>query len=231
MYNAKKFNQKCEIVMKKFNLFNEIITSDKQELLKAIHSTRRFGITIRGDIVYAPFQDNAILIYEGQHTPRPTNALMPSKPQTLEEIMGKNYQIVEDDNRVLIKAFSNWQELIKINTQRASYDDTTHDGVDRFADDDLEEIGWQAVEFSIPYRVLVEILEEKAQGTLLCIEREEPSYQFSGLGFIDDHKEAYEILFTYAQSKIKDVITHNENFKDEYLSDDQLEALEFFKLR
>ncbi len=231
MYNAKKFNNECEIVMKKFNLFNEIITSDKQELLKAIHSTRRFGITHTGAIVYAPFEETVILIYEGQHTPKQANALMPSKPLSLEEIMGKNYQIVEDDNRVLIKAFSNWQELIKINSPRASYDDTTNDGVDRFADDNLEEIGWQAVEFSIPYRVLVEILEEKAQGTLLCIEREEPSYQFSGLGFIDDNKEAYQILFEYAQRKIKEVITHNENFKDEFLSDDQLEALEFFKLR
>ena len=231
MYNAKKFNKECERVMKKFNLFNEIITCDKQALLKAIHSTRLFGITIKGEIVYAPFQANEILIYEGQHTPKPTNALMPSKPQTLEEIMGKNYQVLEDDNRVLIKAFSNWQELIKVNTQRASYDDTTNDGVDRFADDNLEEIGWQAVEFSIPYRVLVEILEERVSGTIFCIEKEEPAYQFSGLGFIDDNKEAYDTLFEYAKSKIKDVITHNENFKDEYLSDDQLEALEFFKLR
>ncbi len=217
--------------MKQFNLFNEIITCNRQELLKAINTTRLFGITTKGEIVYAPYKENEILIYEGQHTPKPTNALMPSKAQSLEEIMGKNYQVLEDDNRVLIKAFANWQELIKVNAERASYDDTTSDGVDRFTDEDLEEIGWQAVEFSIPYRVLVEILEERVSGTIFCIEKEEPSYQFSGLGFIDNNKEAYEVLFEYAKSKIKDVITHNENFKDEYLSDDQLEALEFFKLR
>ena len=217
--------------MKQFNLFNEIITCNRQELLKAINTTRLFGITTKGEIVYAPYKENEILIYEGQHTPKPTNALMPSKAQSLEEIMGKNYQVLEDDNRVLIKAFANWQELIKVNAERASYDDTTSDGVDRFTDEDLEEIGWQAVEFSIPYRVLVEILEERVSGTIFCIEKEEPSYQFSGLGFIDNNKEAYEVLFEYAKSKIKDVITHNENFQDKYLSDDQLEALEFFKLR
>jgi len=217
--------------MKKFNLFNEIITADKQELLKAINSTRLFGINTKGEVMYAPYKENEILIYEGQHTPKPTNALMPSKPQTLEEMMGKNYQILIDDDRVLIKAFSNWQELIGVNINRASYDDTTGDGVDSFTDEGLESIGWQAVEFSIPYRVLVEVLEEEVDGTVFCIEKEEPSYQFSGLGFVDDNVKAYEVLFNYAQKKVKEVITHNADYQEEYLSDDQLEALEFFKLR
>ena len=217
--------------MKKFNLFNEIITTSRQELLKAINSTRLFGINIKGEVLYSPFKENEILIYEGKHTPKPVNALMPAKPQSLEEIFGKNYQILEDDNRILIKAFANWQELIGVNTPRASYDDTTNDGVDLFSNEDLEELGWQATEFSIPYRVFVELLEEKCAGTILCIEKEEPSYQFSGLGFIEDNKEAYKVMFDFAKSKINDVITHNENFKDEFLSDDQIEALEYFKLR
>jgi len=217
--------------MKKFNLFNEIITTSRQELLKAINSTRLFGINIKGEVLYSPFKENEILIYEGKHTPKPVNALMPAKPQSLEEIFGKNYQILEDDDRILIKAFANWQELIGVNTPRASYDDTTNDGVDLFSNEDLEELGWQATEFSIPYRVFVELLEEKCAGTILCIEKEEPSYQFSGLGFIEDNKEAYKVMFDFAKSKINDVITHNENFKDEFLSDDQIEALEYFKLR
>ena len=217
--------------MKIFNLFNEIITANKQELQKAINSTRLFGINIQGEIVYAPFEAQEILIYQGQHTPQPINALMPAKAQTIEELMGKNYQVLIDDDRVLIKAFSNWQELIGINMPRASYDDTTSDGLDRFSEDSLEDIGWQAAEFDIPYRALVEILEDKCEGTILCIEQEEPSYQFSGLGFITDEKCAQETLFAYCKRKINEIITHNENFKDEYLSDDQIEALEFFKLR
>ncbi len=217
--------------MKIFNLFNEIITANKYELQKAINSTRLFGINIKGEIVYAPFKEQEILIYEGKHTPKPTNALMPAKTQTLEEIMGKNYQVLVDDDRVLIKAFANWQELISVNMPRASYDDTTSDGLDKFAEDSLEDIGWQAAEFSIPYRALVELLEDNCEGTIICIEKEEPSYQFSGLGFIADEKCAQEIMFNYCKDKINEIITHNENFKDEYLSDDQLEALEFFKLR
>jgi len=147
--------------MKKFNLFKEIITVNRQELLNAINTTKEFAINIKGDVKFAPFADKEILIYQGQHTPQATNALIPTKPKTLNEILGDNYQVVEDDDRVLIKAFSNWQELIKVNTPRASYDDTTGDGVDKFANAALEDIGWNATEFDISYRNLVEMMMMK----------------------------------------------------------------------
>lgn len=214
--------------MKKFNLFKEIITVDKAKLFQAINASKLFGINIKGEVVYAPFAETEILIYEGIHSPQTANALMAPKAQSLGEILGKNYQVVEDDDRVLIKAFSNWQALIKVNTPRASYDDTTGDGVDKFADNGLEDIGWQATEFNITYRILVEILEEKAEGTLLCIEQEEP-YQFSGLGYLDDNKEAYNILYVYCQTKIKDLLSNNPDYAKELLTDDQEEAIEFFQ--
>jgi len=214
--------------MKKFNLFNEIITVNKNELLNAINIAKEFGITIEGEIKQAPFEDKEILIYQGKYTPAPTNALMPSKAKTLSEILGKNYQVVEDDDRVLIKAFSNWQELIKVNTPRASYDDTTGDGVSEFSNSELEDIGWNATEFNITYRELVEVLEANAEGTLLCIEQEEP-YQFSGLGFIADDNEAKEILFAYCQEKVKKMMQEDPLYKADKLSDDEEEAAEFFK--
>ena len=214
--------------MKQFNLFKEIITVDKSALLNAVNSTREFGINIKGEVVFAPFDDKEILIYQGKHTPKATNALMPSKPKTLADIFGKNYQVVEDDERVLLKAFSNWQELIKVNTPRASYDDTTGDGVDKFADAKLEDIGWNATEFDITYRELVELLEKNVAGTLLCIEQEEP-YQFSGLGFISDDEEAYKVLFTHCQEKIKHIIENDPLYAKEKLSDDEKEAAEFFE--
>jgi len=215
--------------MKKFNLFKEIITVNRSELLKAINSTRVYGIDIKGQIIYKPFSKDAILIYEGQHIPAPTTALMPPKPQTLEEILGKNYQVVEDDDRVLIKAFANWQTLIAVNMPNASYDDTTNDGVDKFADEEIEEIGWQATEFNISYRELVEILEDKCSGTLLCIEQEEPSYQFSGLGYLHDNKESYDVLYEYCQTKIKELLNNNADYTKDLLTDDQEEAVEYFK--
>jgi len=215
--------------MKKFNLFKEIIVVNKQDLLNAINSQKEFGITINGDVVYAPFDEDAILIYQGKYTPKAQNALMPSKPQTLREILGDKYQIVEDDDRVLIKAFGNWQELIKVNTPRASYDDTTGDGVSEFSSAKLEDIGWNATEFNISYRDLVEEIEKKCKGTLLCIEQEEPSYQFSGLGFIEDEDEAVDVTFNYCKQKIQKMLNEDPLYTEDKLSDDEKEAAEFFQ--
>lgn len=214
--------------MKKFNLFNEIITLNKQELLNAINSTKEFAINIKGEVLFSPVAEKEILIYQGKHLPQKTSALTPLQPQTLGEIFGKNYQIVEDDERVLIKAFSNWQELIKLNTPRASYDDTTGDGVGEFSNAALEEIGWNATEFNITYRELVEALEKDVDGTLLCIEQEEP-YQFSGLGFITDDAQAQTYLFNYCQKKIKTIMQEDPLYAPDKLSDDEREAAEFFQ--
>jgi len=203
--------------MKKFNLFNEIIITQKSSLLQAINSSKLFAININGDIVYEPFADKEIFIYQG-------------KPEIVEDftnVLGKNYQLVNDGDRVLIKAFSNWQELIAINTPRASYDDTTADGVAEFSNKNLEDIGWQITEFNVRYRELVEVLEENCEGTILCIEQEEP-YQFSGLGFIANDDEAKKVLFEYCQSIVKDKLDNDEDFDKDDLDDDQEEAAKFF---
>ena len=215
--------------MKKFNLFKEIIIVNKASLLQAINASKTFGIDTSGAIKYEPFVENDILIYQGKHLPHTTSALMSSEKLSLETMLGKNYQMVEDEERVLIKAFAHWQEIIKINTNRASYDDTTADGVSEFSNKELEEIGWHATEFNVNYRTLVELLEEKCAGTLLCIEQEEP-YQFSGLGFLDDILHAKEVLFEYIQNEIKRLMAEDEDFKEENLTDDEREAAEFFKV-
>ena len=214
--------------MKKFNLFNEIIIVDKQSLLQAINKADIFAINIEGKILYEPFSKNEILIYKGSYIHKQT-PLSNTSTISLSTVLGKNYQIVEDGDRILVKAFSNWQEIININTVNASYDDTTADGVAEFSCKDLEDIGWQVTEFNLRYRTLVEVLEEKCDGILLCIEQEEP-YQFSGLGFLSDNDQAKKILFTYCQNHIKDKLENDEDFNKDELDDDQLEALEFFKL-
>lgn len=204
--------------MKKFNLFKEIITADKNSLQEAINSGKHFGIRIDGAISYEPFTVEDILIYSG----------IPNADLPLNTIFGKNYQVVEDNNRVLIKAFGAWQEIIGFNNKRATYDDTTADGVDEFSTKEMEEIGWHAAEFNITYRTLVEILEKECAGTLICIEQEEP-YQFSGLGFVENLNEARETLFNYCQKEVKRLIAEDEDFIQENLSDDEEEAAEFFK--
>lgn len=205
--------------MKKFNLFQEIIIADRNSLAEAINSGKLFGIRVDGNICYEPFALNDILVYRGT----------PNSNFPIEAAFGKNYQILEDDERVLIKAFSNWQEIIGFNTQRATYNDTTADGVDEFSTKEMENIGWHASEFNIKYRTLVDILEEKCDGTLICIEQEEP-YQFSGLGFVDDLENARDVLFDFCQREVKRLIAEDEDYAQDNLNDDELEAAEFFKV-
>ncbi|MGE0739410.1 hypothetical protein, partial [Sulfurimonas sp.] len=146
--------------MKKFNLFKEIIVADKEELFEALKSDKIFGIRVDGAICYEPFGAHDVLIFSGSTEIK----------SSLEEALGKNYQIVEDEERVLIKAASNWQEIIGFNKARATYDDTTADGVDELGTQEMEVIGWHATEFNINYRTLAEVLEQECSGTLLCIE-------------------------------------------------------------
>ena len=204
--------------MKKFNLFKEIIRVDKRSLLSAINSQKEFAINIDGKIVYEPFKPKEIVIYKGKA----------DIVDDFTKVLGKNYQLVDDGDIVLIKAFSNWQEIININIQRASYDDTTADGIAEFSCKELEDIGWQVTEFNLRYRELVDVLEEKCDGILLCIEQEEP-YQFSGLGFLADDEQAKKVMFDYSKKHILDKLENDDDFKRDELDDDQLEALEFFK--
>jgi len=215
--------------MKKFNLFNEIIIVDKAKLLQAINSSKKFGININGEIVYEPYADKEMLIFSGEVKPQKQSSLTPPKAPSLSDVFGKNYQIVEDDDRVLIKAFSNWQEIIGLNVDRASYDDTTGDGVDKFSNPELEDIGWKATDFEINYRAIVEHLEENCEGTLLCIEQEEPSYQFSGLGFFADDEHAKEVMYKYCQDIIKKMVAEDPIYKEDNLDEDEEESARFFK--
>ena len=206
--------------MKKFNLFKEIIIVNKEKLVQALKTSKVFAINIQGEVLYEPIGGKEILVYKGKPIESDTMAL--------DSILGKHYQLVIDEDRILIKAFSNWQELIAINTPNASYDDTTADGVAEFSSKDLEDIGWQITEFNIRYRELVEVLEEKCEGTILCIEQEEP-YQFSGLGFLADDTQAKEILFNYCQNIVNDKLANDDDFNRDDLEEDQEEAVEFFK--
>ncbi len=205
--------------MKKFNLFKEIIVVKRSKLLEAIESQKHFGVRVDGEICYEPFTTADILIYSGVAVAN----------TSIESVLGKNYQIVEDDERVLIKAFSNWQEIIGFNKLRATYDDTTADGVDEFGTKEMEDIGWHATEFNISYRAIVDMLESECEGTLICIEQVEP-YQFSGLGFVANLDNAKDMMFKYCQKEIKRLLSEDEDFAQENLTDDELEAARFFNL-
>lgn len=215
--------------MKKFNLLKEIIVILRSDLLKAINTNKEFAINIKGEVLTPPYADKEIFIFKGKAEAPKVSALSMPKPQTIAEILGNNYRVVEDEGRVLVKAAGNWQELIAINTPNSDYDDTTADGVAEFADKEMELIGWHGDEFEIDYREMVEVLEEKAEGIVLCIEQDEP-YQFSGLGFLYNLEEAKKILFDFCQARAKEKMENDPLFTSDKLTDDEEEAAKFFKL-
>ena len=213
--------------MKQFNLFKEIIIVDKVVLLNAINSSKEFAISTKGEIKTPPYTDNDAFIYKGTISKEPTSALMPTKPKSLNELIGTNYKIVEDDDRVLIKAAGAWQDIIGFNANYCLYDDTTADGIAVFSDEELENIGWNATEFNANYRDIVDAMEAACEGTLLCIEQEEP-YQFSGMVFIDDIECARKAAFKYCQLHVKNQIDTHPEFKLDLLTEDEKEAAQYF---
>ncbi|MDO9208358.1 MAG: hypothetical protein Q7T91_08905 [Sulfuricurvum sp.] len=209
--------------MKNFNLFKEIIVVQRNDLLRALNSNKRFAISYSGEVVFEPFEANLISIYEG--TIPPASPLATNLARPLTEILGRDYRIVEDDDRILIKASGAWQNIIRFNRLRALYDDTSGDGIAEFSDKTLETIGWHATEFNIQYRDIVDQFEEKCEGVLICIEQEEP-YQFSGLGFLFELEAAQKLAFDYCADIIKDKIANDKDFAT--LSDDEEEARDYF---
>jgi hypothetical protein len=211
--------------MKKFNLFKEIIIVSKSDFLRAANSAKPFAIAYNGEIHFEPFPQSLISIYEGSIPPLSPLSTDLSRPLT--SMLGDKYRIVEDDERILIKAFGAWQNIIGFNRLRALYDDTTADGIDKFSDKELEKIGWHATEFNISYRDIVEQFEKECEGILFCIEQEDP-YQFSGLGFLSDLEHTQETAYKYCTAIIKDKMENDGDYST--LTDDEAEAAEFFKV-
>jgi len=214
--------------MKKFNLVKEIISVEKPKMMAAINSGKPFGITIKGDIHHPPYDAKSCYIFQGAVSRPAPSALAPAAPKSLAELMGVSMQVVEAEDRILIKAARDWQQIIPLNLPNSDYDDTTGDGIAEFADPELENMGWHATEFNIPYRELVEVIEEKCDGTLFCIENEGTSYQFSGMGFIDDIACARKHVFDYCVKRISTLLEEDSSYHHAELTDDEEEALEFF---
>lgn len=214
--------------MKKVNLFKEIIVVQRQPLMQAINRAEPFAITLSGEVTSEAFEGSDLLVFQGTITPQTPSALQLQAPKSLTELFGSEYQIVEDGERILFKVSGAWQRIIGWNIGNCLYDDTTADGVSHFGDAALEDMGWHMTEFEIGYRDLLEIIEAQCEGTLLCIEQEEP-YQFSGMGFIDDIECARKHTFDYCQQRIKQLIAEDDTYAPNTLSDDEHEAAAFFQ--
>lgn len=214
--------------MRKFNLLEEIIAVSKTELLSAVNAQKPFGITYDGRVVNADAE--AIFIFKGTAPAPQVSALARPKAVDFSELLGSDYKVFLEGERVLIKAAQAWRNrIIGLNMAACIYDDSSAEGVSHFPDKALEDIGWHADEFGIAYRDLVEVMEAECDGLLLCIEVDKP-YQFSGMGFVFDLECARKKTFAYAKKCIETLLAEGDEYSADDLSADEEEAARFFSI-
>lgn len=110
-------------------------------------------------------------------------------------------------------------KLVEEKNNEYLYHDHPNDGIDLFADEELEQMGWYATTFDfITYRDIANFIEQNCEGTLTFNDH---PMGFNGFVEVDDIQDVRKQVKEFIINKIKD-----ENL-DEY-DDDQLEALEFF---
>ncbi len=211
--------------MKKINLLNETIIVSKDKLTQALRSNEEFGITLKGAIKYPPFDPADIFIYQGKILSKTLSTIDSSK----QALLGADYTVVEDNSRLLFKAGDAWQDIIAYNVHHCDYSYTSEESVTQFADEEIEDMGWMIIDFDVSYKELIQMLEEKADITLVCVEREDP-YRFSGMGYFNDIEATRKILFDFCQNIITEKINNDADYALDLLDEDQHEAAEFFKV-
>ena len=112
-------------------------------------------------------------------------------------------------------------KLLESKTDEFLYQDHPNDGIDLFCDDELENIGWNAVAFDfITYRSIAEFIEKNCEGTLTFNDH---PMGFNGFAIVDNIEDVRKQVKEFIIQQIEN------NILDEY-DDDQLEALALFNL-
>ena len=214
--------------MRFYNLAEEKTKVDKKSFLDAVNSGREIGITIDGQIVAT--KDGALpkdaYIFIGRPKSLTGNAV--TKPTPLSKILGENYEVEDEGDKITISAAKAWQETLLANAPHSLYQDIGGEGITEFSDKELDKLIWYSCEFGIEYRDVAEYLEERIEGTIIFIENKVP-YQFNGCAITDDLQNARSIAYTYIRDKIAGKIEDGTIDIDDP-SDDEAEALDFFKL-
>ncbi|HIC42753.1 MAG TPA: hypothetical protein EYO73_00195 [Sulfurimonas sp.] len=91
-------------------------------------------------------------------------------------------------------------------------------------------MAWMLIDFDVTYKEIMDFLEESVPMTLLCIEVDEP-YYFSAIGYFHDIKMTQKIFYSYAQNTIKTKLLNDPDFTYDYLDEDQVEAVDYFKAK
>jgi len=124
--------------------------------------------------------------------------------------------------KIEIEKPQNYLELVKKRSKYYLYHDHPNDGIDFFCDEKLEEIGWYSTTFDfITYRDIAEFIEQNCEGTFTFNDH---PMGFNGFVEVDNIQEVRKKVKEFIIDKIQN------NTLEEY-NNDQIEAMEYFKIK
>jgi len=214
--------------MRVYNLLNYQVEVEKTAFLNAINAQKPIAITLEGEIIEGEQNSLPAQPYIFVGKPKSLVGSTVIKPTPLAKILGDDYEVKDNGNKISIYAGKAWQEVLKANEPFYLYHDGTSDGITEFSDKELDDLIWYSCEFSINYREVAEFLEQNIEGTVICVESEKP-YHFNGCAYVDNieeaRKKAFEFIKDTLQKRIEDKKIDLNNLEDE-----EEEALKFFGL-
>jgi hypothetical protein len=206
----------------------ERVEMDKKAFLDAVNAQKPIGITHEGKIVEGSHETLPPQPYVYVGTPKSLVGSGAEKPTPLAKVLGENYDVKDEGEKVSIYAGRAWQELLAANEPFALYQDTTADGIAEFADETLEDLVWYSCEFGLNYREIAEHLEKACDGLVRCVENEKP-YTFNGSAFVDDIEQARAEAKKFITETLKKRLEEGK-IDPETLENEEEEALRFFGL-
>ena len=172
------------------------------------------------------FDGSEIIIFKGSF---PQSTMM--TPPTLKSIMGMEYIVDFEDNKFIVNCAGAWQSIEKYNILHSTYVDAS-EGIQEFDDEELEQMGWYAIDFEITYRELADIIESSCDMFMLCSEIQEgKQYMFSGLAFVNDIECAREKAREHIKQKITTLLKEDTQYSHDSLDIEQLKALVYFDIK
>ncbi len=214
--------------MKLYNLVKDLVKVDKREFIEVVNAGKFIGITPEGEIIEAKEGSLPKNLYIYAGVPKPIIGSAVTKATPLAKTLGENYDIKDEGEKISISAAKAWEEIVESNSKHTLYLDAAGEGISEFSDEELDNLIWYSCEFDINYREVAEFLESSQEGTILCIEREEP-YIFNGIALIDNLQKAREDAYRFIQNELKSGIESGKIELDD-LTDEEIDALKFFEI-
>ena len=209
--------------MKEINIKDLSIEIDLIKILNAISQKRKIEIDINGEIFLNENIDlKKPVIFKLEKYENIPNIL---DTKALVNNIFKNYNPTIKENYCLLKPLKAWQEIIFLNQSRMLYFDHQTDGVELFEDEELENIGWNAVACDISYREISDFIESNCEGILVYYDNQ---IQFNGFVIVEDIQKSKILVKDFI---IKKIVEKIEEDLIDIEDDDVLEALEFFEIK